>query len=302
MNVQEFLDSKGLNYIVGLDSLHTSSGAVVKGFKATVRRDTGGVLGVVTPKYKVIQTLEALSLGDAIKDIAGGEFANAGTLKGGALAYLQLKLPNDIVIPGKENEGIQKMLTLTTSHDGSTGARGCFSAVRIVCENTFALSWATREGDSFSIRHSAQAEERIKQASTLLKNADLYFKGAAKRMELLAITPFSDAQMTRLVEELVPSKAEGDNVGTRAQGIRDELQTLFVHGRGHEDIRGSAWAAYNAVTEYVDHHRGTRVAEGQDPKAMRFESAFMGSGKAMKDNALPAILELTGLGQQWATV
>jgi hypothetical protein len=72
---------------------------------------------------------------------------------------------------------------------------------------------------------------------------------------------------------LVPDPAEGVK-NTRAKNTRQELTSLFHHGIGN-DIPGvskTAWAAYNAVTEYNSFNRTVRNG------GSRFEASLFGSG------------------------
>ncbi|HMO35606.1 MAG TPA: DUF932 domain-containing protein, partial [Gemmatales bacterium] len=69
---------------------------------------------------------------------------------------------------------------------------------------------------------------------------------------------------------------------------------LFEQGIGHDQkaIRGTTWAAYNAVTGWVDHHRPTRKAAPKDRANNRLKSAWFGSGTGLKAKAWEMALEL----------
>ena len=73
-------------------------------------------------------------------------------------------------------------------------------------------------------------------------------------------TPYTEMQMNGLVERLFPM--ERDELSTRTQNHRQKVLELFEYGKGHEQIRGTAWAALNAVAEFADHCRFTRVPTG----------------------------------------
>ncbi len=61
---------------------------------------------------------------------------------------------------------------------------------------------------------------------------------------------------------------------------------LFEGGRGQDNPanQGSLWAAYNAVTEWVDHERGRDVT--------RLEAAWYGEGRRIKQKGLEVATEL----------
>jgi hypothetical protein len=69
----------------------------------------------------------------------------------------------------------------------------------------------------------------------------------------------------------------------------DTMHRLFVDGRGQDipGVRGTAWAAYNAATEYVDYFQ--RVSRGGigEPSldGTRLEKAWFGKGHRLKRRA-----------------
>jgi hypothetical protein len=74
------------------------------------------------------------------------------------------------------------------------------------------------------------------------------------------------------------------------------LTQLFEEGIGQDMpiIQHSTWAALNAVTEYVDHHRPTRGKSDHDRANRRLESAWFGYGAKLKAKAWDLALEMTG--------
>src|SRR4029078_12124533 len=93
-------------------------------------------------------------------------------------------------------------------------------------------------------------------------------------------------------KNLVPDPEEANK--SRAQNVRSELFRLYESGKGQEipEIKLTTWAALNAVTEYVDHHRPTRAKSEFDRAANRLESAWFGSGSILKHQALDLALEM----------
>ena len=72
-------------------------------------------------------------------------------------------------------------------------------------------------------------------------------------------------------ESFFSAEGGGTTKETRAR-IYGEIETLFAKGRGNDmaGVKGTAWAAYNAVTEYITHERG-RNADN------RMNTAWFGS-------------------------
>jgi hypothetical protein len=90
-----------------------------------------------------------------------------------------------------------------------------------------------------------------------------------------------------LAHYLIPNPGEGKN-STRAENARSDLISLAVTGTGQDipGVAGTAYAAMNAVTEYVNYHRSTRGKEDAVRQAKRFESTLFGSGSKLVTSAL----------------
>jgi hypothetical protein len=67
----------------------------------------------------------------------------------------------------------------------------------------------------------------------------------------------------------------------KVEGWRNDATTLFAKGKGNDlaPVRGTLWAAYNAVVELIDHHWTY-----QDPW-QRFQSVCFGEGAKYKQEA-----------------
>ena len=89
---------------------------------------------------------------------------------------------------------------------------------------------------------------------------------------------------------------------SRAPARLERLTALYETGAGNElaGVRGTWWAAFNAVTQYVDHEIPTAVrgSEGMDDadkalatRSKRFEASQSGSGAEFKDEAFSLALE-----------
>jgi hypothetical protein len=103
------------------------------------------------------------------------------------------------------------------------------------------------------------------------------------------------AQLTTYFVALYPDPEEGKD-NHRAMRVREELQRLFEEGTGLDmpQIKHSAWAAYNAVTEWVD-HRHPRQGDGSPERtSRRLQSIWWGGGAKVKDRAWNLALELAG--------
>jgi phage/plasmid-like protein (TIGR03299 family) len=183
-------------------------------------------------------------------------------------------------------------LLLSNSHDGSSALRVHYTAIRVVCANTLAMADREGQGEGIAIRHQGDLVSKVRDAQKVLGLATRFFDDLEGQFDLMARHYPSYVQVSSYFKALYPDPEEGNP--SRAQNVRDELFRLFEHGKGQDipEIKSTTWAALNAVTEYVDHHRPTRAKTDIDRAANRLESAWFGSGSLLKQKAFRAALEM----------
>jgi len=195
-----------------------------------------------------------------------------------------------VQVDGTEDH-IEKFLLLSNSHDGSSCLRMMFTPVRVVCQNTLNIALDGGAGQGIAIRHTENAQGKVTEAQRALGLAMSYYDGLGGLCTKLAAVPASKDAVGRYFLELVPDNGKA-KVNTRTENIREDLVGLFHNGKGNRiaGVRGSWWAAFNAVTEWTDHHRSTRGEEG-DKAESRLASNWFGSGAQMKGRAWTLALE-----------
>src|SRR5579872_6566846 len=132
----------------------------------TYRLDTGAILGdKLGSDYNIVQNADAFSFFDAIVGGDGMQYETAGALGKGEKIFITAKLPDYIKVGS--DDLIEKYLFLTTSHDGSGSITAAFTPVRIVCQNTLNAALGN-SSNSIKIRHTASAEDRLKEAHKVM--------------------------------------------------------------------------------------------------------------------------------------
>jgi Domain of unknown function (DUF932) len=104
----------------------------------------------------------------------------------------------------------------------------------------------------------------------------------------LATTSLVDEQVREIMNNLWPASETRVEKGEQSKHA-DAAYATYLRSENLEGIRGTAWGAFNAVTEYLDHgveYKG-RVAE---PGDVRAESSLFGTAKETKDRAIEALL------------
>jgi phage/plasmid-like protein (TIGR03299 family) len=258
----------------------------VEGYRAVVRSTDRRALGIVGERYRPIQNSVAFDFFDELVGSGQAIYHTAGALNGGRRVWILAKLPGSIRVAG--DDVTDKFLLLTNSHDGTTALRMLFTPVRVVCQNTLNLSLRRGLGEGVSIRHTSSATLRIDEARRALGIANAYFEDFATTADQLVRSKYHDRQMGELAETLFPTIE--DQPSARILKTRENVISLFAHGKGHGAIRGTAWAALNAVAEYADHHRVIRAANEVERAESRLSSVWFGRSAALKQQAHEVIL------------
>jgi len=288
----EAIQAAGLNYEVMLTPLATVDGIEVPIRKAVVRQDTQQVLGVVSHQYVPVQNHQAFGFLDSVVSEGTLRYHTAGALGKGERIWLLAKLPEQIRVKNSDDL-VDKFLLLSNAHDGSAALRVFFTPIRVVCANTLSLAHRRGEGQGISILHKGDLTVKIKEAQKVLGLAQWFYDDATEKIDRLASHFPTPAMLSAYFKSLYPDPDEGHDK-TRVQNIREELHRLFEAGIGHDlpEIKHTSWAAFNAVTEYVDHVRPTRSKDDGNRASRRLNSIWFGSGAQLKATAWDLALEM----------
>lgn len=239
------------------------------------------VLGVVGRGYTPIQNEEHAALLDRLVDESGAHFETAGSLRGGRGVFLSMKLPKTMQVGGVDP--VDLYLIALNSHDGTSAFRLLVSPVRVVCANTQAMA-LSRAQSTFSIRHTSGASGQIEQARQALGLSFKYAEKFQAQADVMIEQAMTDQQFRELIDAVwsteqptnaaKPSK-RSETIATNRRAV---LVDLWRNSPTAEAIRGTRWAAYQAVTEYTDHY--APVADKANARAARAERAISSANVA----------------------
>lgn len=239
------------------------------------------VFGPVASDYRPLQNREAFAFFDPIVGEGAAIFHTAGAIDQGARIWIMAKLPDDIRVADKDITN--KYLLLTNSHDGTSSVFVKFTPVRVVCKNT--LTMALNSGPALRITHTREIERRLEDARRNLKLINTHYDRLERTFKGFTATPMDLKRLNQFVAEVYPEPKPDTKTRDAAMRRmildRNAVTRLFEHGRGNDlpGVAGTLWAAYNAVTEYVD-HRDTRRDGVQQLKYI-----WYGDGAAVKAKA-----------------
>ncbi len=268
----------------------TEGGIIIPDKYATIREDTGEPLGIVGRSYKVFQEDELVDLSDIIVDSGEAKYETGGHMFNGRWFFLSMELNHlNISVPGDPSD-LMTYLLLMTSHDGTKPASYHITRVRTVCKNTSdlakkgALSW-------YKFRHIGNLEGKVAAARQALGIA---FKDTETVKELtsaLATTNIVDAQVRAILDAAWPVTVDDSDEAVEDKvTLADKAYALYEASPNLDGIRGTAWGAYNAVTEYLDHASVYRGGPRSDASEARAASLLFGRSRDAKERALKTAL------------
>lgn len=236
-----------------------------------VRKGSSDVLGVVGSAYTIMPNEALTGLLDALVDESGALYETAGAIDGGRKVFVSMKLPDTIQVGGVDP--VDVYLAAMTSHDGSMPTTLMTTPVRIVCQNT--LNLAIRgAANTFRIRHTAAADSVMTgQVREALDVSFRYVESFTELAERLINTEMDNGTFREMIQDNFGSEPDAHpSAETRAENRLQGMRRLFEESSTHEAVRGTAWAGYNALTEWFDHFSPVRTGSADDQADARADA------------------------------
>jgi phage/plasmid-like protein (TIGR03299 family) len=303
------IDTAELNWTVEKEKILLADGTEVPDKFALVRRQVVddkpvvNVYGLVGPVYKPVQNHEKFAWFDPYLQTGKVKIVSAGSVNNGekVVVVAKLEYPDAEVVPG---DTIAKYIILSDTFDGKHASKLNMMAFRLVCANG-----ATRKDTVLNARyrHNRNTLDRMGEARLQIDAIDADFAKVIEEYRTLARKQIKSETELRgylmNVFEFEPKENAETKVvelPTRSQNILDEL--VRKHDRQKEilaaaigsfenandtvtpAIRGSYYAAYNAVTEYLNHERGHN-------RNNRMDSLLFGEASRIGNRALEIALQ-----------
>jgi phage/plasmid-like protein (TIGR03299 family) len=246
------------------------------------------VLGVVGERYVPLQNEDLFDFGDLMLD-GGGRWETAGSIKGGRQVFGSLALERETVLdPNGVSDKVNTYLLINTSHDGSVAIQASITPVRVVCANTLNLALKGKAKQSFKIRHTSTASGKVAQAREALGLANLYMNEFDKMAQEMISKEITKAKFDEIVALAYPAP-EKDAKGSfkKYNDKVDLIQSIYV-GDYNNTIAGTAWGAFNALTERLDWYRSGRG--GDNESILAAASGFDPVTTAEKNRLLQLVL------------
>jgi phage/plasmid-like protein (TIGR03299 family) len=244
-----------------------------EGRVAIVRDDNEVALGIVSEGYETVQNSDLKNMVAPLVEEGLLTIENMGHLSGGAKVFIQAKVNQEFQVIG---ESYKSYITLLNGHTGNASVAIGPSTVRVICGNTFAMSYS-QIGEKF--RHSEGVNERILDSTAISEYMNSAMLKYSENVETLASARCTEGQFRSFLEQTYEREfAKIRNVET--------LNQLFYAGTGTEGH--SFYDAFNSVTEFSS-NRSRKTPEG------RFYYANFGQGNSLNRRAMAVALDLAAV-------
>ena len=307
LTAAEAITMAGLNWEVAPMPIYVNNLAGNKGFtvipnrNAIARQTDGKVLAVLGDGYTPVQNNEAFTFFDSVVGSKDAIYQTAGSLLGGRWVWILAKLNGVNSTISIKGDAVDKYLLLMNGHDGTLAFKMFFTPIRVVCYNTLTAADTTsrqamragQQDGRFYARHSGSIHDRIEAARDVLGMSIKYYDVFAEQATRLANLQLPVAEMPKLL-----AAAFGTSGGIRVEDVvslndfttrkreQVEVVTRLFDGEGkglnEAGIKGTKWAAYNAVVEYVDY---AKKYGGADPNDVRLKNTLFTKGARTKQRA-----------------
>lgn len=280
------LKAAGLDWQVGMRPLFNELGRQ-SSHRETFRQDTGSVLGVVGPRYHPLQNDKAFGIFDPLVQDGSICYETAGSLQAGKKVWILAKAAGgDIEIA--KGDAIQRYLLLSNSHDGTMAIRMGFTPIRVVCSNTLSAAIGAEDSALIRVRHHAGAVNALENLRDIMDVANATFEATAEQYRRLAQCQVNAADIRRYVKVVFGLTEVDADSTAKVNEMIGQIIPLFEKGRGNDiaSIKGSAWALYNATTEYLQYVKKARTDES------RLTSLWFGDSAVLNRRALANAVDL----------
>jgi len=258
-----------------------------------VRSTDGAVLAdSVGARFTILQNRDAFKWFQPWLDAREAALHTAGALFEGSRIWVLAKLNRD---PMEVAAGdiVEKYVLLSHSHDGTLALRVGFTPIRVVCQNTLSMAHSADASKLIRLKHTKNVHTNLSNLREVMDLMNAEFEATAEQYRLLAHKDINQADVRKYVKRVFELDHMDDaDIATRQTNIFKKVEELMEAGKGNNlpSVRGTYWAAYNGVTEYLSYQSG-RTTDN------RLNSLWFGQNSNMNKQALKVAVEMaTGMG------
>lgn len=253
-----------------------------------IMRDDGKELGKCGQGYHVLQPSTVFEAYQPWLDSGLITLDKGGDLSDGRkiVVTAAIKDAEAEIIKG---DYIKKYVLMATSFDGSISTALGTTNSRQACLNILMATLKNDASTLTKIKHTATQQKKFDAAVSFINKELENFREEVEQYRYLATKQVTRKEQEKYILQLfAPEALEGTEISTKKQNIVDRITLKLDTQRGMDlvpAIRGTAWQAYNAVTEYLTHDYGRN-------EDSRLNALYFGESAKMNNQALKQALTM----------
>ncbi len=252
--------------------------------RAVIKSTDQSVLGVLGSRYIPLQNSEAFNWFQPLLDEKICSLHTAGSLNKGQKVWVLAELNKPPLVITKGDE-VAKFVLLSNSHDGSTAVRVGFTPIRIWCANALTMVHGRANSQLLCFRHTGQLRQDMEKAREIMNLANQEFEATAEQYKWLATRHINVKDLQKYVKIVLGvGEVADEEIKTRTKNTIEQVIGLCESGMGNKGPT-TYWAAYNGLTEYLNHHKGRTVSN-------RLNNLWFGVGATENKKALDLALSM----------
>lgn len=277
----QMLDEAGLNWTVRKEPsfIILNDEAVEIDRSALIRDRDSKILDIVSNDWNPVQNQEAFEFFNDFIGAGDMEMHTAGSLKDGQIVWALAKVKDSFEL--FKGDRIESYLLFSNFHKYGFSTDVRFTPIRVVCNNTLALSLNSKVERMVKISHRKKFEaDNVKEMLGIAKDKLAQYKEMAV---FLGSKMYKEESLVDYFQRIFP--VNGNEPKKDMSRNASRALSLIHTQPGAEYAEGSWWQAFNTVTYMTDHELG-RSAD------TRMQSAWYGTNKALKTKALETAVEM----------
>jgi len=286
-DVNVAMEAGNHNFEAIKEDLFTADGLRIPDHVAVLNQNTGDYLGTVGRGYEPVQPETFYELADEFIESTDAMIDGVLNFRNGSTMGLSFHIADREYIAG---DPISLRFMMVNGFDGWQGLNGFAPTNRIACLNV-----CNSSNRVYNLKHTKNVLNRVQVVKNMLKYYQNEIASFDDKMNYLVGHRMNEAEAVKWFRSLFPKPTS-----RRSETILDNKVAVFVdcllHGRGSEiaGVRGTSYGAFQALTEYINHHRSVRVTEGREEDEVRFEAIHFGTGNSLTQRGLTSLT--TGFG------
>lgn len=280
LTADEALDLLGLNFTVEKRKIAVITpegyrGKTVPDMYATVRTDSGDVLGLVGDRYEVQQPKVIADLGNTLLDTGEALIESGWSLRGGARMGLTLRIPGaDVAVPGDAGGNLQMYLLVENSFDGNSSLGLHVGPVRLACLNMVRL-FKKSVVASWKHRHTSGVGGKLAEAKRDLGLTYRYAEFLGGEIDRYLNLTVAERDVDAILRAAFPVR-EGASEAQVDRTVYAGILRNWQESDTISDVRMTGWGLLNAGNEFFEHLQPVRTRT-HDADSVRGISILQGT-------------------------